>query len=171
MREITVVGFAGGGGTCEGIRMALGQSPDVALNHDEVAVAVHTANHPESIHYCQNIWQAVPNDVLLDAKKRLGLRRLPRIGFAWFSPDCKHFSKAKGGKPADKNIRDLAWVIEGWAKLPNNLRPRVIMIENVEEFAEWCPSITGALIRSAWAKPSASSSASSSATATRRNGA
>src|SRR5260221_14736744 len=111
MKEIVVVGFAGGGGSCEGIKMALGRSPDVALNHDETAVAMHTANHPETIHYCQNIWQAVPTDVLRAVKNARGLERLPKIGLAWFSPDCKHFSKAKGGKPVSKNIRDLAWVI------------------------------------------------------------
>jgi DNA (cytosine-5)-methyltransferase 1 len=139
MQEITVVGFAGGGGSCEGIRSALGRSPDVALNHDEVAVAVHTANHPDSIHYCQNIWKANPGDVLQEVKTKRGLARKPKIGLAWFSPDCKHFSKAKGGKPVEKRIRDLAWVILAWAKLPDAQRPRVIMVENVEEFITWGP--------------------------------
>jgi DNA (cytosine-5)-methyltransferase 1 len=139
MKEITVVGFAGGGGSCEGIKMALGYSPTVALNHDEVAVAMHTANHPDTIHYCQNIWKAVPTEVLREVQKKLHLKRLPKIGLAWFSPDCKHFSKAKGGKPVEKRIRDLAWVILGWAKLPRSQRPRIIKVENVEEFIGWGP--------------------------------
>src|SRR5229473_5669767 len=128
MREITVVGFAGGGGSCEGIRMALGRSPDVALNHDEVAVAMHTADHPHTLHYCQNIWKAVPSEVLREVKKAQKLDDLSKIGLAWFSPDCKHFSKAKGGKPVEKRIRDLAWVILAWAKLPRTQRPRIIKV-------------------------------------------
>ncbi|MGQ9367729.1 DNA cytosine methyltransferase [Azospirillum sp. ST 5-10] len=127
--EIIVVGFAGGGGTCEGIRMALGRSPDEALNHDEDAVSMHRANHPETNHWCQNIWQASPADVA---------RGRP-IGLAWFSPDCTHFSKAKGGVPRKKHIRDLAWVVVAYAKLPMRIRPRVLMLENVEEFVTWGP--------------------------------
>ena len=127
--EIIIVGFAGGGGTCEGIRMALGRSPDEALNHDEDAVSMHMANHPDTHHWCQNIWQAEP---ALVANGR-------PIGLAWFSPDCTHFSKAKGGVPRKKNIRDLAWIVVAYAKLPRHLRPRVIMLENVEEFQTWGP--------------------------------
>ena len=127
--EIIIVGFAGGGGSCEGFRMALGRSPEEALNHDPEAVAMHMANHPETHHWCQNIWQADPSDVAAGRP----------IGAAWFSPDCKHFSKAKGGKPREKNIRDLAWVVVGYAKLPRHIRPRVIFLENVEEFQTWGP--------------------------------
>ncbi|OAN53855.1 type II restriction endonuclease subunit M [Paramagnetospirillum marisnigri] len=127
--EIIVVGFAGGGGSCEGIREALGYSPQEALNHDPEAVAMHMVNHPDTNHWCQNIWQANPHDVAAGRP----------IGAAWFSPDCKHFSKAKGGKPREKNIRDLAWVVVGYAKLPRHIRPRVIFLENVEEFRTWGP--------------------------------
>ncbi|EME71406.1 C-5 cytosine-specific DNA methylase [Paramagnetospirillum caucaseum] len=127
--EIIVVGFAGGGGSCEGIREALGRSPEEALNHDPEAVAMHMANHPETRHWCQNIWQADPSEVAAGRP----------IGAAWFSPDCKHFSKAKGGKPREKNIRDLAWVVVGYARLPRHIRPRVIFLENVEEFQTWGP--------------------------------
>jgi DNA (cytosine-5)-methyltransferase 1 len=129
MRDLIIDGFAGGGGASTGIHMALGRSPDIAINHDAVAVAMHTANHPDTEHWCQNIWKAVPSEVV---KGR-------RVGLAWFSPDCKHFSKAKGGKPVRKNIRDLAWVVIGWAKLPRRIRPRVICVENVEEFVTWGP--------------------------------
>lgn len=127
--EIIVVGFAGGGGTCEGVRIALGRSPDEALNHDEDAVSMHTVNHPETRHWCQNIWQAEPAEVAAGRP----------IGFAWFSPDCTHFSKAKGGVPRKKNIRDLAWIVVAYAKLPLHIRPRVIQLENVEEFVTWGP--------------------------------
>lgn len=126
---LIIDGFAGGGGASTGIAMALGRSPDIAINHDEVAVAVHTANHPETEHYCQNIWKAVPSEVVKGCK----------VGLAWFSPDCKHFSKAKGGKPVKKNIRDLAWVVVAWARLPKQQRPSLIIVENVEEFVTWGP--------------------------------
>jgi len=127
MRELIVDGFCGGGGASTGIKWAVGRSPDIAINHDEAAVAMHTANHPETDHYCQNIWQAIPSQVVKGRK----------VGLAWFSPDCKHFSKAKGAVPVKKNIRDLAWVVIAWAKLPKRLRPRIIMVENVEEFVTW----------------------------------
>ncbi len=127
--EIIIVGFAGGGGTCEGIKMALGRSPDEALNHDEDAVSMHAVNHPGTRHWCQNIWQAEPGLVAAGRP----------IGFAWFSPDCTHFSKAKGGVPRKKHIRDLAWIVVAYAKLPKHIRPRVIMVENVEEFSTWGP--------------------------------
>lgn len=127
--EIIVVGFAGGGGTCQGITVALGRDPDEALNHDPVAVAVHSANHPGTRHWCQNIWQANPADVSAGRP----------IGLAWFSPDCKHFSKAKGSAPKARNIRDLPWVVVAYAMLPLHLRPQVIMVENVEEMRGWGP--------------------------------
>jgi DNA (cytosine-5)-methyltransferase 1 len=118
--------FAGGGGASTGIEMALGRSPDVAINHDAAALAMHQANHPDTLHLNSNIWQVDPAQV---CKGR-------RVGLAWFSPDCKHHSKAKGGKPVKKNIRDLAWVVVLWAK---RVRPEVILLENVEEFRDWGP--------------------------------
>jgi DNA (cytosine-5)-methyltransferase 1 len=129
MRELVIDGFAGGGGASTGIALAIGRSPDIAINHDEAAISMHRANHPESEHYCQNIWKANPSEVVKGRS----------IGLAWFSPDCKHFSKAKGGKPVKKNIRDLAWVVVAWAQLPKRQRPRTIVVENVEEFVTWGP--------------------------------
>lgn len=126
MRELIVDSFAGGGGASTGIEMALGISPDIAINHDDVAMAMHRINHPTTLHVPHNIWKVDPTDV---CKGR-------PIGLLWASPDCKHFSKAKGGKPVEKSIRDLAWVIVRWAK---QVAPRVIMMENVEEFKTWGP--------------------------------
>ncbi|MDE1901479.1 MAG: DNA cytosine methyltransferase [Alphaproteobacteria bacterium] len=123
---LIVDNFAGGGGASTGIEMGLGCSIDIAINHDDEAVAMHTANHPGAEHLCQSVWRADPRDV---TKGR-------PVSLAWFSPDCKHFSKAKGGKPVEKHIRDLAWVVVHWAKL---VRPAVIMLENVEEFKDWGP--------------------------------
>jgi DNA (cytosine-5)-methyltransferase 1 len=136
--EIIVDNFAGGGGASEGIEQALalfapGRFVDIAINHDPEAVALHKANHPRTAHYCQSVWKADPRDVTRD---RDGKQR--PVGLAWFSPDCKHFSKAKGGKPVEKRIRDLAWVVVHWAKL---VKPRIIMLENVEEFRDWGPLI------------------------------
>ena len=125
-RELIVDNFAGGGGTSTGIELATGYSPDIAINHDPVAIKMHKANHPNTKHYCENVWA-------VDPVKACGGHP---IALAWFSPDCKHFSKAKGGKPKDKNIRGLAWVACRWAGL---VRPRVIMLENVEEFKTWGP--------------------------------
>jgi DNA (cytosine-5)-methyltransferase 1 len=124
--ELVIDSFAGGGGASTGIEMALGRSPDLAINHNAEAVAMHTVNHPAARHFCQNVWQVDPLEVC-------GGRP---VGLAWFSPDCKHFSKAKGGKPVEKRIRDLAWVVVHWAK---QVRPRVIFLENVEEFQTWGP--------------------------------
>ena len=135
--------FAGGGGASTGIEMALGRSPDVAINHDAEAVALHQANHPDTMHLCQNVWKADPREVVRQASARrcaaLGIpfRELP-VRFAWFSPDCKHFSKAKGSKPVEKGIRDLAWVVVHWARL---VKPDVIGLENVEEFKDWGPLV------------------------------
>ena len=125
-RELIVDNFAGGGGTSTGIELATGYSPDIAINHDPEAIKMHKANHPNTKHYCENVWA-------VDPVKACGGHP---IALAWFSPDCKHFSKAKGGKPKDKNIRGLAWVACRWAGL---VRPRVIMLENVEEFKTWGP--------------------------------
>ena len=118
--------FAGGGGASTGIEMATGISVDIAINHDPEAIRMHKANHPSTKHYCENVWAVDPVEACNGHP----------IALAWFSPDCKHFSKAKGGKPKDKNIRGLAWVACRWAGL---VRPRVIMLENVEEFKTWGP--------------------------------
>jgi DNA (cytosine-5)-methyltransferase 1 len=124
--ELIVDNFAGGGGASTGIELATGYSVDIAINHDPEAIKMHRANHPNTEHYCENVWAVDP------VKACKG----HPVGLAWFSPDCKHFSKAKGGKPKDKNIRGLAWVALRWAGL---VRPRVIMLENVEEFKTWGP--------------------------------
>jgi DNA (cytosine-5)-methyltransferase 1 len=126
MTELIIDSFAGGGGASLGIEMALGRSPDYAINHDEKALAMHQANHPNTEHLSKNIWQIDPMDVV---------GRRP-VGLLWASPDCKHFSKAKGGKPVKRNVRDLAWTVVLWAK---RARPRVIILENVEEFRDWGP--------------------------------
>jgi DNA (cytosine-5)-methyltransferase 1 len=118
--------FAGGGGASTGIEMALGRSPDVAINHNAAALALHAANHPETLHLDSNIWDVEPREV---TKGR-------HVGLFWASPDCKHFSKAKGGAPRDRNIRDLAWVVVKWAE---DVKPDVILMENVEEFVTWGP--------------------------------
>lgn len=125
-RELIVDNFAGGGGASTGIEMATGFSVDIAINHDPEAIKMHKANHPSTKHYCESVWDVDP------VKACKGYP----VGLAWFSPDCKHFSKAKGGKPKDKNIRGLAWVALRWA---GKVRPRVIMLENVEEFKTWGP--------------------------------
>ncbi|WP_261394767.1 DNA cytosine methyltransferase [Mameliella alba] len=119
--------FAGGGGASTGIEMALGRSPDVAINHNPAALALHEANHPDTRHLINSIYAVDPRDVVPKGR---------RVGLAWFSPDCKHFSKAKGGTPVNKNIRDLAWVVVHWAE---RVAPDVIMLENVEEFQDWGP--------------------------------
>lgn len=124
--ELIVDNFAGGGGASTGIELATGYSVDIAINHDPEAIKMHKANHPNTKHYCENVWAVDP------VKACKG----HPVALAWFSPDCKHFSKAKGGKPKDKNIRGLAWVALRWAGL---VRPRVIMLENVEEFKTWGP--------------------------------
>lgn len=124
--ELIVDNFAGGGGASTGIEMATGYSVDIAINHDPEAIRMHKANHPGTKHYCESVWDVDP----IKACKG------HPVGLAWFSPDCKHFSKAKGGKPKDKTIRGLAWVACRWA---GKVRPRVIMLENVEEFKTWGP--------------------------------
>lgn len=124
--ELIVDNFAGGGGASTGIEMATGISVDIAINHDPEAIRMHKTNHPSTKHYCESVWDVDPVEVCKGKP----------VALAWFSPDCKHFSKAKGGKPKDKNIRGLAWVALRWAGL---VRPRVIMLENVEEFKTWGP--------------------------------
>lgn len=125
-REIIVDNFAGGGGASTGIEMATGLSVDIAINHDPAAIAMHKVNHPDTEHYCESVWDVDPVKAVKERK----------VGLAWFSPDCKHFSKAKGGKPVDKKIRGLAWIAVKWAIA---VKPRVIMLENVEEFKTWGP--------------------------------
>lgn len=125
-REIIVDNFAGGGGASTGIEMATGISVDIAINHDPAAIAMHKVNHPDTEHYCESIWDVDPVKAVRGRK----------VGLAWFSPDCKHFSKAKGGKPVEKAIRGLAWIAVKWGIA---VRPRVIMLENVEEFKTWGP--------------------------------
>lgn len=128
IKEIIVDNFAGGGGASTGIEIATGYNVYAAINHDPDAIRMHMANHPNTKHYCESVWDVDPREVC-DGNA---------VGLAWFSPDCKHFSKAKGGKPVDKNIRGLAWIVLKWAAL---VRPRVIMLENVEEFQTWGPCI------------------------------
>jgi DNA (cytosine-5)-methyltransferase 1 len=125
-REIIVDNFAGGGGASTGIELATGLSVDIAINHDPAAIAMHKANHPDTEHYCESVWDVDPVKAVKGRK----------VGLAWFSPDCKHFSKAKGGKPVEKKIRGLAWIAVKWAVA---VKPRVIMLENVEEFKTWGP--------------------------------
>lgn len=124
--ELIIDSFAGGGGASLGIELALGRSPDVAINHDAEAIALHAANHPTTRHYREDVWK-------VDPREATGGRR---VGLMWLSPDCKHFSKAKGGKPVSKRVRGLAWVAVRWAKA---VKPRVIVLENVEEFQTWGP--------------------------------
>lgn len=124
--ELIVDLFAGGGGASTGIEQATGRAPDIAINHDAEAVSLHQANHPQTLHFCSDVFEVDPVAVT-DGRP---------VGLLWASPDCKHFSKAKGGKPVSKKIRSLAWVVVKWAKLA---RPRVICLENVEEFQTWGP--------------------------------
>jgi DNA (cytosine-5)-methyltransferase 1 len=129
--ELVVDSFAGGGGASTGIEWALGRSPDIAINHDPEALAMHRANHPATRHYCEDVWD-------VDPVEACGGRR---VGLAWFSPDCTFHSKARGGKPfRDRNKarrrRGLAWLVVKWAKA---VKPRVICLENVEEFEQWGP--------------------------------
>ena len=128
MTPLIIDNFAGGGGASKGIENALGRPVDVAINHDAVAIAMHKANHPQTRHLNEDVWKVRPEEV---CKGR-------PVGLAWFSPDCTHFSKAKGGKPVKKEIRGLAWVVLKWAK---TVKPQVIMLENVEEFTTWGPLI------------------------------
>jgi DNA (cytosine-5)-methyltransferase 1 len=124
--EIIVDSFAGGGGASLGISWALGRSPDMAINHDKPSITLHKANHPETEHYAEDVWHVDPVKACRGRK----------VGLMWLSPDCKHFSKAKGGKPVSKKLRGLAWTACRWAKA---VKPRVIMLENVEEFEDWGP--------------------------------
>ncbi|MDW9644492.1 C-5 cytosine-specific DNA methylase [Sinorhizobium meliloti] len=130
---LIVDSFAGGGGASTGIEMALGRSPDIAINHNPEALALHAANHPETHHLSENVYRVDPLDHL----------KGKHIGLAWFSPDCKHFSKAKGGKPVERNIRDLCWIIPGWIERiqKSGGRVDVVIMENVEEFKDYGPLV------------------------------
>lgn len=132
--ELIVDNFAGGGGASTGIELALGRRVDIAINHDPDAIAMHRANHPHTLHIQDDVWKVNPVEICHGAPVLL----------AWFSPDCKHFSKAKGAKPVEKKIRGLAWVALRWAGL---VRPKVIFLENVEEFKTWGPIRRGRPIK------------------------
>lgn len=128
---LIVDSFAGGGGASLGIEMATGRSPDVAINHDAEAIAMHAVNHPSTQHYVQDVWAVDPRKACKGQK----------VALAWFSPDCTFHSKARGGKPfrernPARRRRGLAWVVVRWAKA---VKPRVIILENVEEFQDWGP--------------------------------
>ena len=133
--EIIVDNFAGGGGASTGIELATGRPVTIAINHDIEAIRMHQANHPYTEHYQASVWDIDPETV---CKGR-------PVGLAWFSPDCKHFSRAKGGKPVSKNIRGLAWIVLRWAA---RARPRVIILENVPEFVTWGPVRNGKPVKS-----------------------
>jgi DNA (cytosine-5)-methyltransferase 1 len=126
MSGLLIDNFAGGGGASTGIEQALRRAVDIAIDHDEQAIRMHEVNHPGTRHIRNNIWQVDP----------IAVTEGKPVGLAWFSPDCKHFSKAKGGKPREKSIRDLAWVVVLWAQ---RVRPALILLENVEEFRTWGP--------------------------------
>lgn len=128
--ELAVDNFAGGGGASTGIEAALGRPVDIAINHDEDAVRMHETNHPHTKHYCESVWEVDPKTVTEGRP----------VGVCWFSPDCKHFSKAKGGKPVQKEIRGLAWVMIRWGM---DVAPRIMPLENVEEFVTWGPLKNG----------------------------
>lgn len=131
--EMIVDNFAGGGGASTGIELALGRHVDLAINHDPEALAMHQANHPQTVHLPENIWAVDPVKVTNGRP----------VGLLWLSPDCKHFSKAKGGKPREKKIRGLALIGLNWVRTK---RPRVMILENVEEFQTWGPLLAdGAL--------------------------
>lgn len=129
--ELIIDNFAGGGGTSTGLEAAFGRPVDIAINHDPEALAMHAANHPHTKHLCESVWDVKPAEVTGNQP----------VALVWLSPDCKHFSKAKGGTPVNKRIRGLAWVGMRWAAV---CKPRVLMLENVEEFQTWGPLIVGA---------------------------
>ena len=124
--ELIVDNFAGGGGASTGLEWALGRPVDIAVNHDPEAIALHRANHPATRHYCESVFKVDPEEITGNQP----------VGLAWFSPDCTHHSKARGGAPRSPRVRGLAWVVIRWAR---RVKPRVIMLENVEEFADWGP--------------------------------
>lgn len=129
--ELIIDNFAGGGGTSTGLEAAFGRPVDIAINHDPEALAMHAINHPHTRHLCESVWDVDPIEVTGNQP----------VALVWLSPDCKHFSKAKGGTPVNKNIRGLAWVTLRWAA---KCKPRVIMLENVAEFQTWGPLLVDA---------------------------
>lgn len=133
--EIIVDNFAGGGGASTGIELATGRPVTIAINHDPAAILMHKTNHPHTLHLQASVWDVDPEEVCAGRP----------VGLAWFSPDCKHFSKAKGSALVDRNIRGLAWIVLRWA---GTVRPRVIILENVEEFQTWGPVRKGKPIKS-----------------------
>lgn len=132
--ELIVDNFAGGGGASTGIELATGRIVDIAVNHDRAAIEMHEKNHPYTRHFCEDVWEIDPRKVTQGRP----------VALVWCSPDCKHFSKAKGGTPVSKKIRGLAWVAVRWAA---TVRPRVIILENVEEFMTWGPIKDGKPIK------------------------
>lgn len=126
--EMLIDNFAGGGGASTGIELATGRIVDIAVNHNRAAIQMHERNHPYTKHFCEDVWQIDPKKVTQGRP----------VAVVWGSPDCTHFSKAKGGTPVEKNIRGLAWVLCKWA---GTVKPRVIIMENVEEFQTWGPVI------------------------------
>jgi DNA (cytosine-5)-methyltransferase 1 len=131
MRGLIIDNFAGGGGASTGIEMAIGRSVDIAINHDPDAIAMHTVNHPNTLHYCESVFDVDP----LQATAGMP------VDLAWLSPDCTHFSKAKGSKPVNKLIRGLGWIAVRWAL---KARPKTMMMENVEEYKTWGPLVADA---------------------------
>ncbi|WP_070221304.1 MULTISPECIES: DNA cytosine methyltransferase [unclassified Janthinobacterium] len=129
--ELLVDNFAGGGGTSTGLERAFGRPVDIAINHDPEAIAMHAMNHPRTMHLCESVWDVKPREVT---------RGRP-VALVWLSPDCRHFSKAKGGTPVEKRIRGLAWVGMRWVA---TCKPRVVVLENVIEFTTWGPVIIDA---------------------------
>lgn len=133
--EIIVDNFAGGGGASTGIELAAGRPVNIAINHDAAAILLHKTNHPHTEHIQASVWDVDPEELCAGRP----------VGLAWFSPDCKHFSKAKGAALVDRNIRGLAWIVLRWA---GTVRPRVIILENVEEFQTWGPVRKGKPVKS-----------------------
>lgn len=133
--KIIVDNFAGGGGASTGIELACGRPVTIAINHDPDAILLHKTNHPYTEHLQASVWDVDPVEVCRGRK----------VGLAWFSPDCKHFSKAKGAALVDRNIRGLAWIVLRWA---GTVRPDVILLENVEEFVTWGPVRKGKPVKS-----------------------
>lgn len=126
MNGLIIDSFSGGGGASVGIKAAFGRTVDHAIDHNPEAIAFHQLNHPHTRHHCDSVWNINPQTITCGIPAEL----------VWFSPDCKHFSRAKGGGTVDPSIRGLAWVVLRWA---SKNRPRIIMLENVKEFQDWGP--------------------------------
>lgn len=135
--EMIVDLFAGGGGSSTGIARALGESPDIAVNHWPAAIECHETNHPDTMHYCASVNALDPRDLVPAGK---------RVGLLFAAPDCRSFSRSRGAAPKSKSIRDLAWIVPHWIEMK---RPRVICVENVAEFQDWGPlTLEGQAIKS-----------------------